>query len=115
MSDPRAEAKWLLDSFDSEYPAVDDRTSVQRGVLMIDGWPELAASFFAAAPRLLRDSLAREEALASTLTAQEQRANELLEALRVMVRSARPHPIEHPTMYAAWTQAADVIAKSEGR
>jgi hypothetical protein len=41
-------------------------------------------------------------------------APELLEALKQMVDSAHPHPVEHPTMTAAWEVARAAIAKAEG-
>jgi hypothetical protein len=39
----------------------------------------------------------------------------LLHALKTVVASAHPHPVEHPTMTAAWAHARVVIAKAEGR
>jgi hypothetical protein len=36
---------------------------------------------------------------------------ELLSALKACVASARPHPMQNPSMYRAWTDAAKVIAK----
>lgn len=41
-------------------------------------------------------------------------APELLEALKVMLKSARPHPVEHPSMTRAWRLAESVVAKAEG-
>ena len=42
-------------------------------------------------------------------------APDLLEALKVMVASAFPHPVEHPAMTAAWKVAEAAIEKAEGK
>lgn len=41
-------------------------------------------------------------------------APELLAALEQMVASAFPHPVEHPSMTAAWAVARSAIAKARG-
>ena len=42
-------------------------------------------------------------------------APDLLAALKQVVSSAFPHPVNHPTMTAAWKVAQAAIAKAEGR
>jgi hypothetical protein len=39
----------------------------------------------------------------------------MYEALKVMLASAMPHPVEHPTMTAAWKIARAALAKAEGK
>jgi hypothetical protein len=38
--------------------------------------------------------------------------DDALAALRVMVGSARPNPVENPTMWSAWQQANAVLARN---
>lgn len=53
---------------------------------------------------------------ASALSSQQEAINqELLEALKLVLKSAIPHPVEHPTMFQAWQYAKTVVAKAEGR
>jgi hypothetical protein len=40
--------------------------------------------------------------------------DDLVAALQAMLASAHPHPVEHPTMTAAWAQAREVLARAEG-
>jgi hypothetical protein len=42
-------------------------------------------------------------------------AREMYEALKVMLASAVPHPVEHPTMTAAWKIGKAALDKAEGR
>jgi hypothetical protein len=42
------------------------------------------------------------------------REDALLEALNMMLDSAVPHPIEHPTMTKAWNHTREVIRQIEG-
>lgn len=41
--------------------------------------------------------------------------SELIAALRTMLASAYPHPVEHPTMTAAWATGRAALARYEGQ
>ncbi len=45
----------------------------------------------------------------------ERQHDELLRALKAVVKSANPNPREQPEMFAAWTIAEIAIAKAEGK
>ena len=44
------------------------------------------------------------------LETQRARIIELETALRIMIKSAQPHPVEHPTMWKAWRAAEVALA-----
>jgi hypothetical protein len=56
------------------------------------------------------EPLPNAEATARLLAA----AWEMRDVLREVLASAHPHPVEHPTMTAAWAKVRAVLAKVEG-
>lgn len=53
----------------------------------------------------------RAEKAEAQVAARGLEVGELVEALRVMVASAAPHPVDHPAMTEAWRAARAVLAK----
>jgi hypothetical protein len=53
--------------------------------------------------------------LLSDLEAAQKEKQVLREALLVMQNSALPHPINQPSMYAAWKVARAALAATEGK
>lgn len=55
--------------------------------------------------------MSQEQATADEIDDLKEQNAKLREALRLMYDSAYPHPIEHPTMFAAWKVAKALLAE----